>query len=77
MPCAPVNSVADAVRSPQVAARQMIREIADPAIGRLFVAGNPIKMSDVPEPATHRPPPALDADRAGILAWLDQATRST
>jgi len=34
------------------------------------VAGNPIKLSDVPERAAHRPPPDLDADRAAILAWL-------
>ena len=71
IPCAPINTVADAVRNPQVAARRMIVEIADPAIGALFVAGNPIKVSDVPEAEGHRPPPALDGDRAAILDWLD------
>jgi CoA:oxalate CoA-transferase len=70
VPCAPVNTVADAVRTPQVAARNMVLEIADPVIGPLFVAGNPIKLSDMPDPKTHRPPPELDADRAAILAWL-------
>ncbi len=70
IPCAPVNSVADAVRSPQVAARNMVVEIPDPAIGQLAVAGNPIKLAGVPEPDTRRPPPDLDADRAAILAWL-------
>jgi crotonobetainyl-CoA:carnitine CoA-transferase CaiB-like acyl-CoA transferase len=70
VPCAPVNTVADAVRTPQGAARNMVLEIADPVIGPLFVAGNPIKLSDMPDPKTHRPPPELDADRAAILAWL-------
>src|SRR5262249_27800596 len=70
IPCAPVNSVADAVRSPQVAARHMIVEIPDPAIGRLAVAGNPIKLAGVPEPESRHPPPELDADRAAILTWL-------
>jgi CoA:oxalate CoA-transferase len=70
VPCGPVNTVADAVRSPQVAARNMILEIADPVIGPLFVAGNPIKLSGVPDPETRRPPPELDADRPAILAWL-------
>jgi CoA:oxalate CoA-transferase len=71
IPCGPVNSVADAVRSPQAAARNMVVEIADPTIGRLAVAGNPIKLDDVADPPARRPPPELDADRAAILAWLD------
>jgi CoA:oxalate CoA-transferase len=70
IPCGPVNSVADAARHPQVAARHMIVEIDDPVIGRLFVAGNPVKLDGVPEPEARRPPPALDADRAAILRWL-------
>src|SRR5204863_8691989 len=45
-------------------------EMPDPAIGRLFVAGNPIKLADVPDPSDHRAPPELDADRAAILEWL-------
>ncbi|MBM4266381.1 MAG: CoA transferase [Deltaproteobacteria bacterium] len=70
-PCAPVNTVADAVRLPQVEAREMLRAIPDPRIGTLWVAGNPIKISGVAEPATHRPPPDVGADGARILAELD------
>ncbi len=76
IPCAPVNSVADAVRSPQAAARHMIVEIDDPAIGRLAVPGNPLKIAGVPDPVPRRPPPDLDADRAAILAWLAGASAS-
>jgi len=75
IPCGPVNTVAEAVRSPQVEARRMVVGIPDPAIGTLFVAGNPIKLAGVPEPPAHRPPPELDADREAILAWLER--RST
>jgi CoA:oxalate CoA-transferase len=70
VPCAPINTVADAVRNPQVAARNMVVAIPDPAIGTLFVAGNPVKMSDVPETGDHRPPPDIDGDRPAILEWL-------
>jgi len=71
IPCAPVNSVAEAVRNPQVNARGMVCTIADPTIGNLAVAGNPIKLSGVPDTLERCPPPDLDADRAGILAWLE------
>jgi CoA:oxalate CoA-transferase len=70
IPCAPINTVADAVKNPQVAARNMVVGIPDPAIGTLFVAGNPVKIDGVPEATAHRPPPDLDADRDAILAWL-------
>jgi len=70
VPCGPIHGVPDALRTPQVAARHMVVEIADPVIGRLFVAGNPIKLAGVPDPPVRRPPPALDADRAAVLASL-------
>jgi CoA:oxalate CoA-transferase len=70
VPCAPVQTVAEAVRHPQVAARRMVVGIPDPAIGTLWVAGNPVKMADVPEATSHRTAPDLDADRGAILARL-------
>jgi CoA:oxalate CoA-transferase len=70
VPCGPVNTVADVFKDPQVASRNMIVSIDDPVIGRLRVAGNPIKLSGVPEPAEHRPPPAVDADREAVLALI-------
>jgi CoA:oxalate CoA-transferase len=70
VPCGPVNTVAEVVKDPQVAARNMIVSIADPKIGALKVAGTPFKLSGVPERATHTAPPEIDADRAAILALL-------
>jgi CoA:oxalate CoA-transferase len=69
VPCAPVHDVAEAVRQPQVAARRMVVSMPDPAIGTLHVAGNPIKMAGVTEPAP-APAPDLDADRERIMASL-------
>jgi CoA:oxalate CoA-transferase len=70
VPCGPVNSVADVASDPQVAARNMIVAIDDPVIGDLRVAGNPIKMSGVPERAEHAPPPEVDGNRQAILELL-------
>lgn len=57
VPCSLINNVADAVEHPQVKARNMIVEA-----GGLRMAGNPIKLSGVADPATRRPAPALNAD---------------
>jgi CoA:oxalate CoA-transferase len=70
VPCGPVNSVVEVAGDPQVAARNMIVSIDDPVIGNLQVTGNPVKLSGVPEPDQHRPPPELDADREAILSLL-------
>lgn len=70
VPCGPVNSVAEVAKDPQVLARNMIVSIADPIIGNLQVAGNPIKLSGIPERTNHKPPPAVDVDRAAILSLL-------
>ena len=70
VPCGPVNTVADIFNDPQVAVRNMIVSIDDAVIGRLHVAGNPIKLSGVSEAATHRPPPDVDADRSAVLALI-------
>jgi len=73
--CGPVNTMADVIASPQVAARNMIVSMADPVMGTFQVPGCPIKIVDVPE----RPPqaaPELDADREKILAELTQMAES-
>jgi CoA:oxalate CoA-transferase len=70
VPCGGVNTVADVAKDPQIAARNMVVSIPDPIIGTLKVAGNPIKLSGVPESGDHRAPPAIDGDRATILALL-------
>ncbi|MBM3525498.1 MAG: CoA transferase, partial [Alphaproteobacteria bacterium] len=59
-----------ALNDPQVRARNMVVSVADPDVGELRMAGNPIKLSGVADPSTRRPAPALDADRRRILAEL-------
>ena len=71
VPCGPVNDIAAVLEDPQIAARNMIVAVEDPSAGTFGLAGNPIKLSGVDDPATRPPAPELDADRATILAELE------
>lgn len=73
VPAGPVNRVSQALAMAQVGARTMLVETALPNGQPLRVAGNPVKISGVPDPPTRPPAPALDRDRARILAELGMA----
>jgi CoA:oxalate CoA-transferase len=68
IPCGPINNVAEVLADPQVVARNMVVSATDTLAGPLTMAGNPIKLSDSPDPKVRRAAPDLDADRARILA---------
>jgi CoA:oxalate CoA-transferase len=70
IPCGPINTVAQALAHPQVAARNMLITVDDPVAGTLKLAGNPLKLAAFPDPPTRPPAPALDADRAKLLKEL-------
>jgi CoA:oxalate CoA-transferase len=70
VPCSPINDVAAVLADPQVAARTMVVTLDDPALPGLRVAGNPIKLSGVADPAVRPRAPALDGDGAAIRAEL-------
>jgi CoA:oxalate CoA-transferase len=63
VPCAIVATVAEAVNYPQLRDRNMIVNA-----GGIRMAGNPIKISTLPDPPGRKPAPALDADGARIRA---------
>jgi CoA:oxalate CoA-transferase len=70
IPCGPVNNVAQAIAHPQVAARNMLVTVEDPAAGQLRLAGNPMKFSGFADPPSRAPAPDLDGDRDKILRDL-------
>lgn len=70
IPCGPFNNVAQALADPQVQARNMVVSVTDPRTGELHVAGNPIKTSAFPDPATRAPAPELDEGRTRIRGEL-------
>ncbi|MCC6194963.1 MAG: CoA transferase, partial [Burkholderiales bacterium] len=70
VPASRVNDVEDLFDCPHVAAREMLIELDDPVWGKVEVAGNPFKMTGVPElPVVH--PPRLGQHTEAVLAdWL-------
>ena len=82
IPCAPIQNVAQVLADPQVAARNMIVELAEPgdrprgavraetAPARLRTAGNPIKLSAFADPPVRPAAPELDADAKRIRGEL-------
>jgi CoA:oxalate CoA-transferase len=75
VPCGPINNVAQVLEDPQIAARNMVVAVDDPAAGPLKVAGNPIKMSAFPDPKARGPAPGLDGDRDRILGQRARSDR--
>jgi len=70
IPCAPLNDVAQALRHPQVVARNMAITTAFPDGTPLLAAGNPVKLSGYADPAVRAKAPGLDEHRAMILSDL-------
>lgn len=72
VPTGRVQTMLEAMADPQVLARNMVVPV-DPAPGgpAFTAAGNPIKMSTLPDLHARGPAPRLDGDRAAILHWLD------
>jgi crotonobetainyl-CoA:carnitine CoA-transferase CaiB-like acyl-CoA transferase len=69
VPCAPVNSVGDALADEQVAHRKMVVSVDHPEYGAVREVGCPIKIDDV-DPR-YAPAPPLGADTETILRdWL-------
>lgn len=73
LPTGRVQDMTQVLRDPQLLARGMVQAVAPNAGGPAFVAaGNPIKLSTLPEMSGRPPAPALDGDRQAILAWLER-----
>lgn len=72
VPTGSIQNIAEVMADPQIAARNMVVDIPNAAGEPTYKsAGNPIKLSTLPDPTTRPPAPRLDGDRAEILAWLD------
>ncbi len=66
VPSGPVNTVAQALESPRVAARNMVEEIDHPTLGPLRMIASPLKLESTP-PTIRRPPPLLGEHTDEVL----------
>ena len=73
VPAGPVLSYDEALADPQVEAREMIREMEHPLMGRIRTLGQPAKYSVSAPGAYHRPPPWLGQHTAQVLTELGLA----
>ena len=69
IPFGPVADVADAVASPQIAAREMLVEIEHPTLGPLIVGGLAVKLSATPG-AVRKAPPTVGEDNDRIYGTV-------
>lgn len=72
IPCAPVNTVAQAMHMPVLAERGMIRDVDHPTAGRLPVVGPPLRFVDRFGETPIGPPPLLGEHTNEILTGLLQ-----
>lgn len=69
VPCGPINKVDEVINSPQVAARNMIAQVAHPTVPELRIPNSPLKLAATPAEIRH-PPPLLGQHNAEILTEL-------
>lgn len=73
IPCARVNNIAQALKDPQIIARNMNVEVFHPVSGSAHIPGNPIKLSDT-DGDTFSPPPLLGAHNEEVMQdWLGRS----
>jgi len=67
VPCGPINTIEKVINDEQIHARNMIVEVDDEKAGSIKIAGNPIKMTSIPEEKKRNPVPKLSEHTAEIL----------
>ncbi|KQC06320.1 MAG: carnitine dehydratase [Candidatus Cloacimonas sp. SDB] len=68
VPCGPINNIEKVMKDKQVHARNMIVEVKDEKAGIVKIAGNPVKMSSIPEEKKRDPVPKLGEHTKEILS---------
>lgn len=68
IPSGPINTIDKVMKDEQVLARNMIIEVDDDRAGTTKIAGNPIKMTNIPEMEKREPAPKMGEHNRELLA---------
>jgi crotonobetainyl-CoA:carnitine CoA-transferase CaiB-like acyl-CoA transferase len=69
VPAAPVNTISEALREPQLAANDMIQAVEHPAVGTIHVSGSAFRFRDT-DTRVRRHPPMLGEHNREVLGDL-------
>lgn len=76
VPCAPVQTIDQVFKDPQVLHREMLMEVEHPTAGKVRMAGIPVKFSRTPA-AVCKPPPLLGQHNEAVLKnWLGMSAEA-
>lgn len=70
VPCGPINTIDKTFAEPQVQHLGIARPVNHPKLGDIKVVGQPINLSDFPQPAALKPTPELGQHTDEVLAGL-------
>jgi len=70
VPCGPINTIDKTFAEPQVQHLGIARPVKHPKLGDIKVVGQPINLSDFPQPAALKPTPDMGEHTDAVLAKL-------
>lgn len=70
VPCGPINTIDKTFAEPQVQHLGIARPVKHPKLGDIKVVGQPINLSDFPQPAVLKPTPDMGEHTDDVLAKL-------
>ena len=70
MPCGPINTIDKTFAEPQVKHLGIARPMQHPKLGDIKVVGQPINLSNAPQPTQLKPTPELGQHTDAILKGL-------
>jgi CoA:oxalate CoA-transferase len=66
LPCSPINDIKDICEDPHIRYRKMLVDIDQPRVGKMKIAGSPIRLSETPG-SVYAPAPLLGEHSEAIL----------